>query len=497
MKKIVYILIIVAILYNAVSSVAAGYSITITDIQINSKSIEDYDKIFIADVDSIKFGYILNQNEKTSVSPFLYKLVLKSDGEKSERTAGLKEVLYSNLKEGEYIFDVSAFDLAGKWKSSHSSIKFEVNNNVADLMKRIDTLELSKIVADSTISTLQDSIIADGNKKKSSEAIVYIAVGAVSVLLILFVLFLIKDRKKLKNIGLLKNREEEYLKEIASLQNLLKLSCDKEEVEKLKHKIETINKKLENISELNESFNNDVTAVQDKVGELSDLQTKKNSFFSEIIRGITNPTDTIKGLVELLRSYDFNAMESNDIVNNIIDYAHKIIDNAEDIQRIVEFEDNKVEVHLDTLSIASIIDAAVNKNIMDAKRKNIELKTNIATGIEKIQADQHKLIVIMHNLINNAIKFTNENGTININISQKDDSVYFEISDNGIGIEQDELQKIYNNLSDKYNSDVPIGPDSTIGLLTIKKYVNAHGGKVNVSSMINKGSTFSFNIPIR
>jgi signal transduction histidine kinase len=490
---IVYVFIIIATIYN---SIAGGYSVDVTEIQINGKSIKNYDNIVIAETDTIIFKYTLNTTSKAT-DPFLYKLNLTINEEISERTAGLKEILYCNLAQGKYIFDVSAFDLSGKWVTANSVINFEVNNEIAYLISKIDTLETSKSYYDSTINALQENINVDKSWNELSKIIIYILVGIATIFLILFIISLIKGKKNTITINSLNATSEENITQILALQAQLNKSCDIEEVEKLKNKIDAINKRLENISELNDSFNNDVNAVQSKVNELSQLQNKKNGVFKEIVKGISNPTNTIKGLVELLRSYDFNAMETNDIVANIIDYSHKIIDNAESIQRLAEFEDDGIKLNLDSVDITYVIDTAINKNIIDANKKNIEIKTNIASDIEKIQADQQKLIVVMHNLINNAVKFTNDNGKINIDVYEKNDSVHFEVNDNGIGIDQADLQKLYRNLSENHDADVTIGPDSTIGLLTVKKYVEAHNGRVMVSSITNKGSTFSFNIPLK
>jgi signal transduction histidine kinase len=488
----IYILIFITTIYNAVAN---NYSIDITGIKINGKIINNYNNIVIDETDTIIFNYELNQNNHPTTAPFLYKLTLKNNDANSERTAGLKEILYCNLTQGEYIFEVSAFDLAGKWMSSNKIITFEVNNKIAKILKKMDTLETFKQSHDSVVTKLNKTINENEEWNNLSIIIIYSVVGISIIFFILFIAFLVKGRKNAKKVNSLTTTIDDNATKILALQTQLTRSCNIEEMEKLKYAIESINKQLENISELNESFKNEVNDVQDKASKLSNLQTTKNSFFGSIVKGINNPTETIKGLVELLRSYDFNATETNDIVNNIIVYTNKIIDNAENIKRLAEFEDDKITLHYDTIDIASIIDTAVNKNIIDADKKNIKIKTNINVDTEKIRADQQKLIIIMHNLINNAIKFNNENGKVNINVYQKNNAVYFEVSDNGIGIDTNELDNIYKNLSDEYNSDVTISSNSTIGLLTIKKYVDAHNGRLTVSSNINQGSTFSFSIP--
>ena len=489
----IYFLIIISTIYV---SFASDYHIDITSVRINGNSIENYNDIVIAETDTIIFNYKLNKNDINPNTPFLYKLTLKENQEVSERTAGLEEILYCNLIRGKYAFEVSAFDLAGNWMTEHQVITFEVNNKMAALLKKVDTLETQKKSFDSTRAALEKTINTDKICSELSEIIIYISAGITIVLIILFIIFLIRRKKNTKKITSQQIIIEEDAAKILALQTQLNKSCDVEEVEKLKSTIENISKRLEDISTLNIFFTNEVSNINNNVSKFSDLQTQKNYHFANIVKGITDPTEVIKGLVGLLRNYDFNASESNDIVSNIIDYTNKIIDNAEDIKRLAEFENNSTKLNFDTVYVSTIVDSAVNKNIIDANKKNITIKTNINTGVEKIYADQQKLIVVMHNLINNAVKFTSEDGKIDVNVYKKNDLIHFEVSDNGIGIDSNDLQKLYKNLTDEYDPDDTLNSDSTIGLLTIRKYVDAHNGKAMISSILNKGSTFSFTIPV-
>ncbi|MPN14474.1 Alkaline phosphatase synthesis sensor protein PhoR [bioreactor metagenome] len=217
--------------------------------------------------------------------------------------------------------------------------------------------------------------------------------------------------------------------------------------------------------------------------------------FTDILNGINSPMNVIKSLVELLRNYDFNANETQDIVNNIIDTTKKIIHISEDVQRFIELEVSDININIDTADVNLLISEAVNKNIDEIKRKNITMKINIAPEVTTIKLDAQKITIVLHNLINNAVKFTNNNGKISINCYPKNNSVIFEVADTGIGIDQEDLKKIYENM--EASDCLAISNNNgTIGLLIVKKYIEAHNGNVLVSSVLGKGSTFSFNVPL-
>jgi signal transduction histidine kinase len=473
------------------------YEVHITDISVGTVVVpsDKYGDIVISAQDTIIFSYELDITLAKTKKPFLYKVVIKCNGDESPQTLGLKQIKYVNLREGDYSVEVSAFDLKGDWTSLPEIINFRVNNQEAIFRQKLSEFETDIKNKDSIITMLK----ADNEAANTFEITLRIIIAVTGVLTIVFVILFLLFRKKYENQK--KSSDDnnkltkKYLEELNELKTQTsKISETNAEVESLKMKIDAISKKIESITALNSDFTNDMKSVQSKTSQLTSLQASKNGIFSDILKGISNPTNAIKGLVELLRNYDFNAMETRDVVTNIIDTTKKIIGLSEDIQRLAEFEFEDVSLNFDSVNIEDIVNNAIEKNIDDAHKKNIEIKVNISSDLKPIRLDYQKIIVVLHNLINNAIKFTNPKGKITINCYLKNNNAYFEVADTGIGIDQEGLQKIYENMAAE-NYTWGMGDNDTIGLLTVKKYVEAHNGKVMVSSMLNKGSTFSFNIP--
>lgn len=497
MKKHIYLL---CILYLILSPklLSQLYEVDIESIHIGSVSIP-IDKeldIVISDKDSLTFKYQLSKNSVKTTSPFFYKVVLVQNDYSAPRTSGATEITYSKLQEGNYKFEVYAFDLNGKWVSSVTKVLFRVNNKEAELVKKLAELEKEKIISDKTIDTLTKTINDNSALIEKAKLGVIIAgiVLFVSVMLILMFNSRLNKQKKIAKKN--KSDIENHLKKINTLeQQVASSSKSYNEVEQLKNKIEVISKKVESIFELNSNFSNSTKFVQVKSTELEKLQSKKNGMFTDILNGINSPMNVIKSLVELLRNYDFNANETQDIVNNIIDTTKKIIHISEDVQRFIELEVSDININIDTADVNLLISEAVNKNIDEIKRKNITMKINIAPEVTTIKLDAQKITIVLHNLINNAVKFTNNNGKISINCYPKNNSVIFEVADTGIGIDQEDLKKIYENM--EASDCLAISNNNgTIGLLIVKKYIEAHNGNVLVSSVLGKGSTFSFNVPL-
>jgi len=477
------------------------YKIEIKEITINNATVamENQKDIVISSTDTIGFKYELQINtDKKTTQPFFYNAVLIHNDFKAPRTSGLSDIIYSNLGEGNYTFEVNAFDLGGSWISSFEKINFRVNNKEAGLMKKINELEQKLTVADSTIKNLE-KIVAQSQTSNYNKLIIIATVSVAVVFVVLFFVFKSKSAKQKIKTEEYINKIKKYQKKSIELETKISNEQDenKKEVKKLKDNMDFMMKKFDDIFELNKNVSDDVLTISSKTNELTDLQTQKNGIFSDIVKGITDPTMVIKGLVDLLRNYDFNASETKDIVENIIDTTKKIINMSEDIQRFIGFVDtSEIMLDLDKTSAKEIVEKAVQQNINEAKKKNINILVNVASDIEPIKLDSQKIIVVLHNLIDNAVKFTGDRGSISINCYNKNNAIYFEVNDTGIGISQDDLKKIYKSMEENISSKYLLS-NTTIGLLTVKKYVEAHNGKVMVSSIVGKGSTFSFNIPYR
>ncbi|MFQ6136242.1 MAG: sensor histidine kinase, partial [Candidatus Hydrothermarchaeales archaeon] len=126
----------------------------------------------------------------------------------------------------------------------------------------------------------------------------------------------------------------------------------------------------------------------------------------------------------------------------------------------------------------------------------IEIKTSIQEDLPKVRADFDELKHVLLNLLDNAIKFNRKGGEVLIEAGQKGDVVEVSVSDTGIGIAEEHLEKVFDRL---YQIDVSttrkhggIG----MGLAVAKEIVEAHGGRIWVESEIGKGSHFCFTVPV-
>ena len=112
-----------------------------------------------------------------------------------------------------------------------------------------------------------------------------------------------------------------------------------------------------------------------------------------------------------------------------------------------------------------------------------------------IQGDRDKIALALHNLIGNALKYTQSGGRVVVNVEERPGQVVFKVSDTGIGISQEDLTKIFERFYRARDPRVTEVPGSGLGLALAREVARRHGGEVAAESELNKGSTFTLTLP--
>lgn len=171
----------------------------------------------------------------------------------------------------------------------------------------------------------------------------------------------------------------------------------------------------------------------------------------------------------------------------------QLIENFLDVTRL---QADKVSLNLDYSSLATLLEEVVPVYKRDASEKRIELVYGLPDSDPlHLTMDVRKVKQIVTNLIDNAIKFTPENGAVAISAVRRIGFVEVYVKDTGIGIPLGEQERIFDRFYRVKYKDVHRVKGTGVGLYIVKKFVEAHGGEIRVTSIMNEGSTFTFTIP--
>lgn len=231
------------------------------------------------------------------------------------------------------------------------------------------------------------------------------------------------------------------------------------------------------------------------ITELKKIERVRKDFVANVSHELRTPLTSIKGFVEALRDGAINDPEKSlqflSIISQHADRMNKIVTDLLQLSRI---ESKDFTLKIEPFFLKELLDEVFSTLKNFAQEKSQILETSLTSPDLKVSADRHWITQALTNLVDNAIKYTPEKGKIRIEAKDKRESVEIAVIDNGIGIPQKDLPRIFERFYrvDKGRSRESGG--TGLGLSIVKHIIEAHGGKVEVKSQEGKGSEFSFTL---
>lgn len=237
----------------------------------------------------------------------------------------------------------------------------------------------------------------------------------------------------------------------------------------------------------------EIIGAKEKAEESDRLKT---AFLHNVSHEIRTPMNAIIGFSTLLNEPDTTEEERYQYTDIIFKSASQLLSIINDIVDIANVESGQAKVILSDFNLNSVLKGLIDQFSISAKQKNIilSLKTGISDEDSVIITDQTKLVQIISNLINNAIKFTAK-GEIAFGYVLKDKFLEFSVKDSGIGIPEEHLSRIFDRF---YQVDSAVSRQfggTGLGLSICKGYIEILGGSIRVESHPDNGTLFNFSIP--
>jgi len=494
------IILFVMVLVNSVTSqpIDSTKRVAIDMIFVNGIKLSNFENgVTISDSDSISIEYkLLAPDGSDRSQPFYFRIKFSNGIDSSVRTTGVTSVSYRNLPERTYFLTIGAFDLQRKWNAIETEFKITVDNEKAAMYVKIDSLrtQLEKATLKPEPIT-EETVVAES--KFSIEMIIIIALGV--VVIILLVLYMKKPKVKVESqlqtkeiikkelIGVAQEKHDAVLEENSNL---------RAEIAALRGQIDAVILRAQELSKQNNDLQESVHKLSKSKYELEELQKQKDELFAIIIHDIKNPASLIKSLVELLTSYDLTASEQQEIINDIAQTTIKIVNLSQEVSRIMALESSRLMINFEKANLNDVVNDVFTRNRIAAQNKSITFTSSLQHDLPDCLLDPNKVDEVVENLVSNAIKFTQSGGNVKIKTYLDNESVVCEVSDNGLGLSQEDLKHTFERGA-RLSAKPTGGENSTgLGLWIVKKLIDAHHGRVWVKSSLGKGSSFAFSIPV-
>ncbi len=235
-----------------------------------------------------------------------------------------------------------------------------------------------------------------------------------------------------------------------------------------------------------------VGVVQD-ITEIRHLERVRRDFLTDISHELRTPLSAIRGYIEAIIDGVVNEKEEKKYLGRALEetiYLSNLVDNLLELTRA---ETGKLQPRKEVVDVEAIVRKIKERLALMAEEKGVKIK--VAKNFPKVIGDREMTERVLLNLIENAVKYNKEGGTVFVDFKQKDGELEIRVSDEGEGIPQEELPYIFERFYKTDKARVK-GSGMGLGLAIVKSLVEAQGGKVKVESKLGKGSTFSFTLPI-
>lgn len=243
------------------------------------------------------------------------------------------------------------------------------------------------------------------------------------------------------------------------------------------------------IKDLSRTFNN----MSEK---LENLEKSRNQFISNASHELKTPLATMKILLEnIIYQDDMDpdiAREFLTDINKEIDRLNSVVN---DLLTLVSLDNKSITLKIESFSLSELVSDISKKTDLLAEKRNQTLNIDIEPNII-ISADSAKLHHIFYNLIDNAIKYTGEGGTIDVSLHSNGKIAVFKVKDNGPGIPKEDLKSIFDRF---YRVDKARSRDTGgtgLGLSIVNQMVMIHNGRIYVDSDLGKGTEFTVELPL-
>lgn len=233
-----------------------------------------------------------------------------------------------------------------------------------------------------------------------------------------------------------------------------------------------------------------------EIAQLQQLEKYRREFLGNVSHELKTPIFNIQGYVLTLLD---GGIDDSTVNRSYLEKTEKSINRlisiVKDLESISRLESGELKLNLSRCSLLKIFEESFEIHDMMASERGIRLK--FAKKFDKnifVKADREKIFEAINNLVANSIKYGKENGTTTVNFTDIADSIMIEITDNGIGIREEDIPRIFERFyrSDKSRSREMGG--TGLGLSIAKHIIEAHEQTISVRSKFGKGSTFSFTL---
>lgn len=252
------------------------------------------------------------------------------------------------------------------------------------------------------------------------------------------------------------------------------------------------------LSEFANSYNEMADTIVENIEKIKLLDTNRRKLIANISHDLRTPLATIQGYLEtiILKKETLPEQDKEKYIDTILRstiYLRKLVD---DLFELSKLEAKEIKPDPEVFSIGELIQDIYQKNILIAESSEIKLANKFPKDLPLIYTDLKMLEQVIQNLVDNALKFTPKGGKVILSLERSENGVVFTIEDSGCGIDEEDLDYIFDRHHRSSEINFKRNSGLGLGLTIVKKILDLQNIKFAVNSIKNEGTKFSLELPV-
>ena len=228
------------------------------------------------------------------------------------------------------------------------------------------------------------------------------------------------------------------------------------------------------------------------------LDASKSEFVSVAAHQLRTPITGIRWSFNALLDRELGDINSDQrkVLEDGLKSSIRMIGLINDLLNVARIEEGRFGFHFKKQPFGGVMQGAVDRHKTAIEEKGILFFLDMQGGIQSLDIDEEKMNIALDNIFDNAIKYTSPGGTITVKVAEETGLVKVSVSDTGIGIPKNQVEKLFIKFFRADNAMRFQTSGSGLGLYVVKNIVESHGGNIGITSEENKGTTIWFTLPL-